>query len=67
MTERDLEDAWLAANATWHANPTPDTERALDRAADALRAYRRGEWEREGVTDARLRERFNDDEDDEDA
>jgi hypothetical protein len=59
-----LEDAWRVAHAAWLANPTPDTERALTRAADALRAARRGEWEREGVTDAGLRERFNDDEDD---
>jgi hypothetical protein len=56
--------AWLVANAAWHENPTHDTERAVDRAADALRGYRHGEWEREGVTNALLRERFEDDEDD---
>lgn len=61
-----LEDAWRAAHAAWQANPTPDTERALTRAADALRFARQGEWAREGVTDAGLRERFNDDEDDDD-
>jgi hypothetical protein len=61
-----LEAAWRAASAAWLANPTPETERALGRAADALRAARRSEWESEGVTDATLRERFNDDEEDED-
>lgn len=59
----ELEAAWRAANTAWLANPTPDSERALNRAADALRAARRSEWQGEGVTDATLRERFNDDED----
>lgn len=61
----ELEAAWRAAEAAWRADPTPETERTLNRAADALRRARQGEWEREGVTDAGLRERFNDDEDDE--
>lgn len=60
----ELEAAWRDANAAWLANPTPDTERALTRAADSLRRARQGEWERDGVTDAGLRERFEDDDND---
>lgn len=45
----------------WQANPTPETERALARAADALRRARRSQHAGEGVTNAELREVFADD------
>jgi len=60
MTAAEI--AWHEANAAWQADPTPETERAVNRAADVLRAERRASWEADGVTDATLRERFDDDE-----
>jgi hypothetical protein len=57
----ELETAWRAAHDAWLANPTPDTERAVDRAADALRRARQDEWQSEGVTNATLREQHADD------
>jgi len=41
-TESELLEAWRAAEETWHADPlNREKERALDRAADALRLWRR--------------------------
>lgn len=58
----DLEQARAKAHRAWLDNPTPDTERALRHADDALRRERRAGWKAEGVTDADVREVFNDDE-----
>lgn len=58
-----LERAWRVANDAWLANMTPETEQALNEAADSLRWARRGEFAAEGVTNANLREtQFADDE-----
>lgn len=59
------EQEWQQAHEMWLRDPTLEHEQGLNRAADLLRRERRATYESEGVTDALLRERFEDDEDDE--
>ena len=63
---REAERAWRAAHDAWTADPNPDTERALNRAADTLRRARHGTHAAEGVTNADQRETFDDDDDEND-
>lgn len=50
------------AYRAWQAHMTPETEKALTLADDALRRMRHGEWEADGVTNASLREVHEEDE-----
>lgn len=60
----DLEAVRAAAHRAWQENMSPDTEKALERATDALRWARQDAYASEGVTNAGLRETsFKDDED----
>lgn len=60
-TEAELIEAWRAAEQTWRADPfNPEKERALDRAADALRRWRRSNTP-EGIAYANAPKTYKDD------
>jgi hypothetical protein len=56
----ELEQRYAEAHREWQQNPGPETERAVERAADTLRRARRGQWAADGVTNAELSEGFSD-------
>lgn len=59
----DLQLRYEEAHSAWQQNPTQDTERAVDQAGNALRRERRAQYANDGVTNAELREVFDEDED----